>query len=73
MAVPNHSVGLRTGSLINYILMIESPGTSGTFFMASNLPYIAAYPILSNPRWLYVILSQLNKYGTENEFSASGG
>jgi len=53
--------------------MIESPGKSGTFFMASNLPYIAAYPILSNPRWLYVILSQLNKYGTENEFSASGG
>ena len=53
--------------------MIESPGTSGTFFMASNLPYIPAYPILSNSRWLYVILSQLNKYGTENEFSASGG
>ena len=53
--------------------MIESPGTSGTFFMASNLPYIAAYLILSISRWLYVILSQLNKYGTENEFSPSGG
>lgn len=73
MAVTNHTIGLRTGSLINYILMIESPGTSGTFFMASNLPYIAAYLILSISRWLYVILSQLNKYGTENEFSPSGG
>jgi hypothetical protein len=73
MAVPNHSVGLRIGSLIKLNSKIENPGNSGTFFMASNLPYIAAYPILSNPRWLYVILSQLNIYGTENEFSASGG